>query len=175
MVDLTEKEIMKASEAIDKALLSITRENRGEVAFRILSIVRNLNDHIADKIWKDMRPHQRMDINKVASKFGNLPPYQFIARFDKFLRASVSHFTPSEEGAERLMLKYYRFILQLKKALYDRYGIVIINNIDSFLEDLDEQTKDYYYKVAQQIELNKTMPDSHNFDNYYVDKIKPFL
>ena len=175
MVDLTEKEIMKASEAIDKALLSTTRENRGEVAFRILSIVRNLNDHIADKIWKDMRPHQRMDINKVASKFGNLPPYQFIARFDKFLRASVSHFTPSEEGAERLMLKYYRFILQLKKALYDRYGIVIINNIDSFLEDLDEQTKDYYYKVAQQIELNKTMPDSHNFDNYYVDKIKPFF
>ncbi len=116
MVDLTEKEIMKASEAIDKALLSITRENRGEVAFRILSIVRNLNDHIADKIWKDMRPHQRMDINKVASKFGNLPPYQFISRFDKFLRASVSHFTPSEEGAERLMLKYYRFILQLKKS-----------------------------------------------------------
>ena len=92
MIDLTDKEIIKASDGIDKALSSITRENRGEVAFRILSVVRNLNDHIADKIWKDMRPNQKMDINKVASKFGNLSPYQFIARFDKFLRASVSPF-----------------------------------------------------------------------------------
>lgn len=107
MNSLTDKEINRASDGIDKALSTATRSNRGEVAFRILSVVRNLNDHIAFKIWKDVRPDQKMDINKVASKFGNVRPYQFIARFDHFLRASVSHFTPSEEGAERLMIKYY--------------------------------------------------------------------
>lgn len=104
MNSLTDKEINRASDGIDKALSTATRSNRGEVAFRILSVVRNLNDHIAFKIWKDVRPDQKMDINKVASKFGNVRPYQFIARFDHFLRASVSHFTPSEEGAERLMI-----------------------------------------------------------------------
>ena len=109
MSNLTDREIMKASEGIDRALASATRENRGEVAFRILAVVRNLNDHIADKIWKEVRPDQNMGLQKVASKFGNVPPYQFIARFDKFLRVSVSHFTPSEEGAERLMIKYYRW------------------------------------------------------------------
>lgn len=124
MNSLTDKEINRASDGIDKALSTATRSNRGEVAFRILSVVRNLNDHIAFKIWKDVRPDQKMDINKVASKFGNVRPYQFIARFDHFLRASVSHFTPSEEGAERLMIKYYRYLLQLKKAVYDRYGIL---------------------------------------------------
>ena len=144
MNSLTDKEINRASDGIDKALSTATRSNRGEVAFRILSVVRNLNDHIAFKIWKDVRPDQKMDINKVASKFGNVRPYQFIARFDYFLRASVSHFTPSEEGAERLMIKYYRYLLQLKKAVYDRYGMIILRNIDMFLEDLDEQTKDYY-------------------------------
>ena len=84
MNSLTDKEIIKASDGIDKALSTITRSNRGEVAFRILSVVRNLNDHIADKIWKDVRPDQQMAINKVASKFGNVRPYQFIARFDHF-------------------------------------------------------------------------------------------
>lgn len=175
MIELTEREILKASDGIDKALLSITRKNRGEVAFRILAIVRNLNDHVADKIWKDLRPNQKMGINKVASKFCTLSPYQFIARFDKFLRASVSHFTPSEEGAERLMLKYYRYILQLKRVMYDRYGIVIIKNVDCFLEDLDAQTMDYYSKVAEQIEIQEGKPIQHAFDNYYIDKTKPFF
>ena len=81
MNSLTDKEINRASDGIDKALSTATRSNRGEVAFRILSVVRNLNDHIAFKIWKDVRPDQKMDINKVASKFGNVRPYQFVARF----------------------------------------------------------------------------------------------
>lgn len=175
MSNLTDREIMKASDGIDRALASATRENRGEVAFRILTVVRNLNDHIADKIWKEVRPGQNMGLQKVASKFGNVPPYQFIARFDKFLRVSVSHFTPSEEGAERLMIKYYRYLLQLKKTMHDRYGIEILQNIDMFLEDLDEQTKDYYNKVAAQIEVLAGIPSPREFDNYYVDKIKPFF
>lgn len=175
MNSLTDREIIKASDGIDKALSTITRSNRGEVAFRILSVVRNLNDHIADKIWKDVRPEQNMDINKVASKFVNIRPYQFIARFDHFLRASVSHFTPSEEGAERLMIKYYRYLLQIKKAVYDRYGMIILRNIDMFLEDLDDQTKDYYQKVATEIEKRLRITPPSNFDNYYIDKIKPFF
>lgn len=168
MNSLTDKEINKASDSIDKALSTITRSNRGEVAFRILSVVRNLNDHIADKIWKDVRPDQKMDINKVASKFCSVRPYQFIARFDHFLRASVSHFTPSEEGAERLMIKYYRYLLQLKKAVYDRYGMIILRNIDMFLEDLDEQTKDYYWKVATEIEKRLHILPQQNFDAIFV-------
>lgn len=175
MNSLTDKEINRASDGIDKALSTATRSDRGEVAFRILSVVRNLNDHIAFKIWKDVRPDQKMDINKVASKFGNVRPYQFVARFDHFLRASVSHFTPSEEGAERLMIKYYRYLLQLKKAVYDRYGMIILRNVDMFLEDLDEQTKDYYQKVATEIEKRLRTPPPKNFDNYYIDKIKPFF
>ena len=78
MNSLTDKEINRASDGIDKALSTATRSNRGEVAFRILSVVRNLNDHIAFKIWKDVRPDQKMDINKVASKFGNVRPYSLL-------------------------------------------------------------------------------------------------
>lgn len=170
----TDREIYNASEVIDKALLSIDKANRGEVACRILSVVRNLNDHIADKVWSDMHPEQPMGLQKVASKFIVIRNYQFIAKFDKFLRKSVSHFTPTEEGAERLLIKYYKYILQLKKIVYDRYKMDIIMNIDYFLEDIDEQTKEYYKKISNQIEGCYSRPKSKHMDNYYIDKAKPF-
>ena len=169
---LTDKEIMKASDAIDKAFAAMTKENRGETAQRILNAVRNLNDHIADKLWSSLNPSQPMDVNKVASKMNG--KYRFISNFDKFLRASVSHFTPSEDGSERLLLKYYKYLLQLKKAVFDAYGMVILKNVGCFIDDTDEQTREYYAKVAKSIDAISVGTPRTESDNYYIDKIKPF-
>lgn len=172
MDSLTDREIYKASETIDKAFAVMTKQNRGETAQRILNVVRNLNDHIADKIWSNLFPQQPMDVNKVASRMTG--KYRFIANFDKFLRSSVSHFTPSEDGSERLLLKYYKYLLQLKKAVYDRYGMIILEKISCFVDDTDEQTKEYYSKVAESIDRIPTDLPRTASDNFYVDKIKPF-
>lgn len=172
MDSLTDREIYKASDAIDKAFAAMTKQNRGETAQRIIKLVRDLNDHIADKLWSDLNPQQPMDVNKVASRMNG--KYRFIAHFDKFLRASVSHFTPSEDGSERLLLKYYKYLLQLKKAVYDCYGMVILKNIGCFIDDTDEQTKEYYSKVAESIGRIPGNTTGTAFDNFYVDKIKPF-
>lgn len=172
MDSLTDREIYKASDVIDKAFATMTRKNRGETAQRVLNVVRNLNDHVADKLWRDLNPTQPMSINKVASKMNG--KYRFIAHFDKFLRASVSHFTPSEDGSERLLLKYYKYLLQIKKTIYDCYGMVILKNIACFVDDTDEQTKEYYRKVAESINGIPSNISKTAFDNFYVDKIKPF-
>ena len=172
MDSLTDREIYKASDTIDKAFAVMTKQNRGETAQRILNSVRNLNDHIADKLWSDLNPQQPMDVNKVASKMSG--KYRFIAHFDKFLRVSVSHFTPSEDGSERLLLKYYKYLLQLKKAVYDRYGMIILKKIGCFVNDTDDQTKEYYSKVAESINGISEDTLGTAFDNFYVDKVKPF-
>lgn len=169
---LTDREIHKASDAIDKAFAAMTKENRGETAQRILTVVRNLNDNIAEKIWCDLYPNQKMDVNKVASKMQG--KFRFIAQFDKFMRASVSHFTPSEDGSERLLIKYYKYLLQLKKTVFDRYGMIILKNVNSFVEDTDKQTKEYYSKVVECIKSIPTDSSGSAFDNYYIDRIKPF-
>ena len=109
-MNTTDKEIKNASDTIDRALSHINETNRGEIAVNILSVVRNLNDNIAYKIWNDIEPSRHVAVNKVAKNFINKPGLQFIGRFDKFLRKSVSHFTPSEDGAERLMLKYFKYL-----------------------------------------------------------------
>ena len=147
-MDSVDREIINASKVIDRALAKMNEENRGEEALNMLSVTRNLNDHIALKIWRDIEPAQPMSINKVARKLITRAPYQFIGRFDKFLQKSVSHFTPNEDGAERLSIKYYPYLLDLKKLMRRRYGIEILEKIDRFVPDTDSQTQDYYDKIA---------------------------
>lgn len=172
MNSLTDKEILKASDAIDKAFAAMTKQNRGETAQRILSFARNLNDNIAEKVWNDTNPTQKMSVNKAAGKLNG--KYYFIHRFDTFLQASVSHFTPSEDGSERLLIKYYKYLLQLKKLMYDNYGIVILKNINCFVENTDEQTEEYYKKVSESIQKLTASSKKTEFDNFYIDKVKPF-
>ena len=172
MDTLTDREIMKASDAMDEAFAEMTPQNRGKTSLRIVKLARDLNDHIADKLWSDINPTQPMSINKVAGKMQGR--YRFIANFDKFLQKSVSHFTPSDDGAERLLLKYYKYLLQLKKAVFDRFGMVILKNIGCFIDDTDVQTQEYYSKVASSIYAVRSWTPRTDFDNYYIDKIKPF-
>lgn len=72
---ITDKEILNASDAIDRALSRMDETNRGETAVNILSVVRNLNDHVAWKVWKDLEPNpsDRIAINNVAKEFINKP------------------------------------------------------------------------------------------------------
>lgn len=172
---LTDKEIIKASDAIDKALASINKDNRGEVSIRVLSLVRNLNDNVAEKIWMDLYPDTPRSVNKVGKEFSKVSSLRFIERFYQYLGKSVSHFTPTEDGAERLMLKYYQYMVQLKKVMKERYDIEILKNLDLFILDTDEKTQDYYNKVAEQINLIDDKSISSNADNYYVNRIKPFV
>ena len=170
---LTDEEIKNASNIIDKNLERLNDDNRGEISTNILNAIRNLNDNIAYKIWNDKFPNTPMNINKVASKFTSVSGCQFIAQFDKCMRKSLSHFTPSEEGAIFLLSKYYKYIYQLKQVMKEIYNIDIIKNIDLYFENkIDEQTLDYYTKIANVVELSKE--NSSDMDIFYVCGSRPF-
>lgn len=63
--------------------------------------------------------------------------YLFLRRFHAFLQESRSHYGSSHEGAERLILKYYKYFVMLKNFEKDEYGIDILENIDKFPVDTD--------------------------------------
>ena len=146
----TSEEIQNSSDAIDRSFAEMTKENRGKKSLEIVKVVRDLNDHVADKIWHDINTGKNMDLNKVASKMDGR--FRFISQFDSFLRSSVSHFTPTEDGAERLLIKYYKYLLQLKQVMKDRYDVDILKNIRNFIDDTDTQTNEYYTKVTVAID-----------------------
>ena len=173
MVILTDEEIKNASNIIDKNLEKLNDDNRGEISTNILNAIRNLNDNIAYKIWNDKFPDKPMSINKVASKFTSVSGCQFIAQFDKCMRKSLSHFTPSEEGSIFLLSKYYKYIYQLKQVMKEIYNIDIIKNIDLYYENkIDKQTLDYYTKIANAVDISKE--DSSDMDIFYISSSRPF-
>lgn len=56
-----------------------------------------------------------------------------------------------EENSERLMLKYYEYLLKLRKFLHDKYSLEILDNLEDFPIDLDKTLQEYYEKIAVKI------------------------
>lgn len=175
-MDLSTEVIIDASKVIDNELLKMTKNNRGECAKVILKFVRDINDHLANKIWSEEHPDEPMGLQKVAKQFERSSQYRFIGKLDKFIRKFLAHCTPDEDGAERLLIKYYPFLIKHKEVVKRRYNLDILHNIDLFLDDIDDQTKDYYGKVAERIDYhNKITENTSNKDNYYIHRKKPFV
>ena len=56
-----------------------------------------------------------------------------------------------------------------------RYNTEILKNINLFILDTDQKTQDYYNKVAEQIVHIDDTAISSSADNYYVNRVKPFV
>ncbi len=83
---------------------------------------------------------------------------------------------PSEGQAERLMLKYYNFMWQIRKDLNDKFGIQILNNLEKFPLKIDDKVdKDYYKSVAVAVDSIKAIPKGVKGLRYYLQKKTPFF
>ena len=93
------------------------------MAQNLLSYSRNLVEHIAVKIYGEGRDivvglqtiKPAMEYIKRDNK------YQFLRSFHGFLQESESHYTPENEGAERLALKYYQYYLLIKDFMKNQF------------------------------------------------------
>ena len=82
----------------------------------------------------------------------------FIQRFHKQLQMRVSHYTFEGDASERLMLKYYEFLLRTRAILHDQCGIDILGNLEKFPVDLDPSLSEYHWKIAQRIVITREVP-----------------
>lgn len=83
---------------------------------------------------------------------------------------------PEEGQAERLMLKYYSFMWQIRQSLYENYGITVLQNLEKFQEytGTDEQDKQYYELVANAFSTPKTEQKHNSNTRFYIQKRTPF-
>lgn len=88
----------------------------------------------------------------------------------------MSHYTLDENGSERLMLKYYEYLLKIKIFLNDTYGLHVLDNIEDFPLDTDTELSEYHEKIAEKIySPSPGWSTSTYSDRYYIQKIKPFF
>ncbi|WP_243073671.1 ATP-dependent RecD-like DNA helicase [Microbacterium sp. SS28] len=100
----------------------------------------------------------------------------FLSRFYRMLEPSVSHYTFDGDGSERLMLKYYEYLLRVRALLRDQCGIDVLANLEKFPIDQDPSLREYHEKIAARIQAVSELPaDQGRSDRYYVLKSRPFF
>ncbi|MER5493432.1 ATP-dependent RecD-like DNA helicase [Streptomyces sp. NPDC002490] len=152
--------------------------DRGFLSQNVLGQLRNLveglivwahlNDGSTEFHYNQVGP--ALDAVKALAKF------RLLSRFHGLLQASVSHYTLDRDPSERLMLKYYEYLLRARDLAQQQLGIAILNNLEHFPIDLDPSLREYYGKIAARIEQVRTTPSSSSRrERYYIHSSRPFF
>lgn len=171
-----EQQVMSADDVICQNLANPVGD-RGFLSQNVLGQLRNLveglavwalNDRSTEFHYNQVGP--ALDAVKAISKF------RLLSRFHGLLQASVSHYTLDRDPSERLMLKYYEYLLRTRDLAWDQLGIAILTNIEQFPIDLDPSLREYYEKIAACIEQGKARPSSSpRHERYYIHSSRPFF
>lgn len=169
-------QICSADQAICNNIASVG--NRDLLSQNILSQLRNLIEGII--VFSHFtNPEEPFHYDKVSSamevvkKNGKL---NFLAKFHKLIQKSASHYTFDGDASERLMLKYYEYLLRTRKLMSDHYKLYILNNLENFPIDQDPSLREYHEHIADRIN-NPIASNQHSLtpERYYIHKTRPFF
>lgn len=175
-----DKAILDCDSVICKNISRFDESERGLLSQNILSQLRNLIEYIAMRVClvgESVNPNcyeQKTRALSILSARGNC---RCLYKFHELLQKSASHYTIDENGSERLMIKYYKYLLIVKKFVKEQCNLDILRNISDFPINTDKDLDVYYQAVAQKIEETKPAIDPKVSDEnrYYIQKIKPFF
>lgn len=173
-----DKEILRINDSICRHIKNLDRDGRGYVAQDVVADLRHLVDHVSLKIYAsnqhaDLTPSYP-NICDARDYIAKTAKYKRVRKFYLFLEMVVSHYKPDPENSERLMLKYYDYLFDLRQVLKNDYGFEILQNLEDFPLDLDPKLQEYYEKIAVEVERFQVVPDCTKGSRFYIEKIKPF-
>jgi len=99
---------------------------------------------------------------------------KYLSNFLKGLKYIGSRI-PDEGQAERLMLKYYSYLWEIRKFLKINFNIDVLANLEAFPLHTDTLDTEYYEMVASsidKIDLSQKIPRN---SRYYIQKKTPFF
>ncbi|MFA6466769.1 MAG: ATP-dependent RecD-like DNA helicase [Patescibacteria group bacterium] len=169
--------ILDIDKVICKNIDRFDDSERGLLSQNILSQLRNFVEHISLKVHSNGKDIENTYENiQIANAYvrtrGEL---KFLSKFHKLLQITASHYTLDTENSERLMLKYYEYLLKIKLYLKDNHNLEVLKNIDSFPINTDTVLQEYYKKIVEKINQSKSTKAENDYDRYYIQKIKPFF
>lgn len=171
-----DSQIFNINKVICRHLDNLGTSPRGVVSQDILSQLRNFVEHIMLKFYANGQDIENSYVNickaiDFVKVRGNL---KVLWRFHDYLQIVASHYTLDEENSERLMLKYYEYLLKIKNLMHDRFSFDVLDNLDKFPLNMDSNLQEYYKKIATKIK-RYNMQSVGKSDKYYIQKVKPFF
>jgi DNA replication protein DnaC len=174
-----EEQISRSDAAICRHIENLDALGRGAVSQDILSNLRTFVEHIIYKIYAhdNDTEYDYLQIKKAISYVQTKGQLKFLWRFHAYLQIVISHYTLDPEDSERVMLKYYEFMLKIRTYLKTQYGLEVLANLDQFPLNTDRNLQEYYEKIAEKLAYRNRDSDMDSSMNarYYIHKIKPFF
>lgn len=170
-----EDEIRIIDRAICRYLDNIDSSTRSIISQDILAHLHNLVVHVMLKYYSPYTDIDDSDenIKKAAEHAQTDGHLKVLYRFRNYLDIVAAHYTLDEESSERLMLKYYDYLLEIKNLLYRDFRICILHNLDKFPLNLDTALQEYYSKISSKINQYEVAFHGDG-EKYYIHKTKPF-
>lgn len=171
-------EIINIDKVICRNIDRFDASDRGLLSQNILSQLRNYVEHISLKAYSngqdiEITYYNIEKANVYVKAWGNL---KFLSKFHKLLQITASHYTLDGENSERLMLKYYEYLLKIKSYLKSAYSLDVLENINAFPINTDSNLIEYYEKIVSKINRPRPLSVKSTYnDRYYIQKIKPFF
>jgi len=172
------REHIQATDAAICRNIDTLADQRDLLSQNVLAQLRNLVEGVAVRLREDRDDAEYnygsidlgLDFVKANGKLN------FLGKFHKLIQISASHYTLDGDASERLMLKYYEYLLRIRTLLQDSCGIEVLDNLESFPVDLDPSLREYHEKIAARIRsLRSTGSGGGARERYYIHKTRPFF
>jgi energy-coupling factor transporter ATP-binding protein EcfA2 len=174
-----DEQIKISDEAICRQIESVDFHGRGVVSQTVLKLLRDFVEHIMFKIYAeehDVEYHYD-NIKDAISFVKTKGQLKFLWKFHAYLQIVASHYTLDPENSERVMIKYYEYLLKIKDFVKDQYSVDVLENLGKFPLNMDKNMQEYYEKIAAKLSNRNARADLSSSINgrYYVHKVKPFF
>ncbi|MBL6446723.1 AAA family ATPase [Fulvivirga sp. 29W222] len=174
--------IDKQIEAIGKVInTNIEKQNllgRGLASQNVIAQLRNFVEHIALKVYSSGGEidNSYENIQTALAHIKTKGQLKFLDRFHRLLQITASHYTLDEENSERLMIKYYEYLLRIRIFLKNNFSIDILRNLEDYPLNQDTSLFEYYEKISKKLKEPLSSRNILDYnDRYYIQKIKPFF
>jgi hypothetical protein len=172
----TVAEHVRAADAVICANIATLPSQRDLLSQNVLGQLRNLVEGVAVRLHAgDGDVEYNYDAIEAALSWvktnGRL---NFVTKFHTLLKPSVSHYTFDGDTSERLMLRYYEYMLRLRTLLYNEAGVAVLSNLEQFPLDQDPALAQYHEKIAGEID-KPGRATSARHDRFYIHKTRPFV
>ena len=167
------EQINISDKAICQLIDKFEADERGFLSQSILVSLRNFVEAVSVKAAGNTEYSYNIFKNQAKNYVAARADLRFLSKFHKRLQESKSHYATDEESSERLMLKYYEYLLRIKFFLKTTCNLDVLKNIDKFPLDTDQTLGEYYEKIAKKIK--ESILKSKCKKSFYVQKVKPFF
>ncbi|SKC43370.1 Exodeoxyribonuclease V alpha chain [Acholeplasma oculi] len=169
--------LINVSNAIDENLSSGLE--RDKLSTNILAQLRNLIDALFFMLYEKEQnvslEYNWSNIPKTRDYCYSKSKYKLLYKFYDMLQVSTSHYTLDNNNSERVMLKYFEYLVEIKNFTNTNLNVEILKNIQLFPINQDKTFDEYYLNISSKIlSLTKSNYFTDFKDRFYVEKIKPF-